>query len=425
MSANHPSLFDSFLFTLRQCVSNLACAPFFCFAILFYSFYSSWPYMEQLPDHLNIVAVDEDMTPLSRRLIHELKASPSVHVEFQAADQKEAERIMRQGGVSAILIIPPNFERDTVRDIPTALVLVSNGAFIVKARVSMSGAAGPLQEVVTAAIAGHLLEHGIPLDKLAQVKGRAPAFVLQPMFNTVNGYLNFTVPIVFVIIIQTVFIAGIGMLLNDWFWRRKYPYALALAMRSFPHFVAMYLPFFILAFLWTMYIEGASFAFHGVNAFRNVPATLAVAAVFSFAITSMAVMIAALCKRLRYIVQIIVPTSIPCVFLSGNLFPWQNFPEPILFFSKLLPSTPAAGAMLRASQAGATISEVVFPYLAHLLLLGMIFFTAAVLILRRYANDEQSLAQIKDLRDGIQNERLEKELTPKQLGKILGHVPDA
>ncbi len=81
--------------------------------------------------------------------------------------------------------------------------------------------------------------------------------------------------------------------------------------------------------------------------------------------------------------------------------------------------------MLRASQAGATISEVVFPYLAHLLLLGLIFFTAAVLILRRYANDEQALAQIKDLRDGIQNEKLEKELTPKQLGKILGNVPDA
>lgn len=34
-------------------------------------------------------------------------------------------------------------------------------------------------------------------------------------------------------------------------------------------------------------------------------------------------------------------------------------------------------------------------------------------------------AQIKDLRDGIQNEKLEKELTPKQLGKILGNVPDA
>lgn len=48
--------------------------------------------------------------------------------------------------------------------------------------------------------------------------------IVESMFNTVNGYLNFTVPIVFMIIFQTIFVCGIGMLMNDWFWKRKYPF---------------------------------------------------------------------------------------------------------------------------------------------------------------------------------------------------------
>lgn len=60
MSCKFPSLLKCFLFTLKQATTNLACAPFFCFAVFFYSFYYCWPYMEQLPDHLNVVAVDQD-----------------------------------------------------------------------------------------------------------------------------------------------------------------------------------------------------------------------------------------------------------------------------------------------------------------------------------------------------------------------------
>ena len=75
MSSKFPSLLKCFLFTLKQCTTNLACAPF-CFAIFFYSFYYCWPYMEQLPDHLNVVAVDQDNSALSRRLTQAMRASP-------------------------------------------------------------------------------------------------------------------------------------------------------------------------------------------------------------------------------------------------------------------------------------------------------------------------------------------------------------
>ena len=77
MNSKFPSLLKCFLFTLKQCTTNLACAPFFCFAIFFYSFYYCWPYMEQLPDHLNVVAVDQDNSALSRRLTQAMRLLPA------------------------------------------------------------------------------------------------------------------------------------------------------------------------------------------------------------------------------------------------------------------------------------------------------------------------------------------------------------
>ena len=71
---------------------------FFCFAIFFYSFYYCWPYMEQLPDHLNVVAVDQDNSALSRRLTQAMRASPSLQVTQQTTSLPEAENLMRKGG---------------------------------------------------------------------------------------------------------------------------------------------------------------------------------------------------------------------------------------------------------------------------------------------------------------------------------------
>jgi len=92
MNSKFPSLLKCFLFTLKQCTTNLACAPFFCFAIFFYSFYYCWPYMEQLPDHLNVVAVDQDNSALSRRLTQAMRASPSLQVTQQTTSLPEADQ---------------------------------------------------------------------------------------------------------------------------------------------------------------------------------------------------------------------------------------------------------------------------------------------------------------------------------------------
>ena len=89
-------------------------------------------------------------------------------------------------------------------------------------------------------------------------------------------------------------------------------------------------------------------------------------------------------------------------------------------FRMAFPHDRGAFAMLRVSQAGASLSGVAFPYLTHLLLLGATFLTGAYILIYKTQNDPQSLAEMEDLRNGIVDEKLAPELTPKQEKELTG-----
>lgn len=109
-----------FLQTLRECCTNLACAPFFLLALGFYSIYYCWPYRAQLPDHISGVIVDEDDSPLSRRLARALMATPRIAVKEVTNNRERAIQLMMAEQVITIIGIPPNFEKDAANGVATA-----------------------------------------------------------------------------------------------------------------------------------------------------------------------------------------------------------------------------------------------------------------------------------------------------------------
>lgn len=362
--------------TFKACLTNLACAPFFLVAVLFYAFYYCWPYMAQLPEHLDAVIADEDNSPLSRRLVQELLASPDYRIIATFQNRSLAIQQMKENNISSIIAIPPNFEKDILTGVPAAITLLANGAFIVKAKDSLNGSTEILERLAKNVIGMELLERGARYNPVMQ---KAPAFLVKSMYNTIAGYLSFAVAIVFVIIFQSIMLCGFSMLLNDWFSRETYPLALRMALRSPFCLLAMQAPVFIICIFWIYFVEGFAFAWQGINSFQNIPATIAVSLLFAWALTSLALLVALSFNKSRFAIHAIICSSLPCVFISGNLFPWQDIPLALRAFASLIPSTPGVDAMLRASQAGATITEI-FPYLIHLLLLGLLYFILAWLL---------------------------------------------
>lgn len=136
---------------------------------------------------------------------------------------------------------------------------------------------------------------------------------------------------------------------------------------------------FCFCLFWALAIEGIVFAIQGVNSCQNIPATLCVCVVFAATINSLGLLFGISLGPGHYVIQTAVSSSLPAVFLSGNLWPLQNFLVYMKAVSCLFPSTPGSVSMVRASQCGASIPEI-FPWLLHLLALAALYLCLALLM---------------------------------------------
>ena len=267
-----------FTTTFRQCCTNMACAPLFMAAVALYAVYYCWPYMAQLPDHIHCAIVDADGSAASRRLVMELRSTPDLNVLQVTQNRAEAVQAMKAGDVLAIVEIPPHFGRHVTAAVPTAITLTANGAYLVGGRMATAGASGPLEAAARKAVASWLAAQGAGASQLARMERQAPALVTVAAYNTISGYLNFAVPIVFVIVFQTLMCAGLGMLLNDWYMTTPRPAVLSAALASPVAMFCVQMPVFFICLFWTLFTEGPVFYLQGINSFQNIPGTVAMCA---------------------------------------------------------------------------------------------------------------------------------------------------
>lgn len=65
-------------------------------------------------EKMPVAVVDLDQTTISRRLIHEMQATPSVDIQLETNSYPEAREAMQQGKVYGIFVIPSDFYRKLV-----------------------------------------------------------------------------------------------------------------------------------------------------------------------------------------------------------------------------------------------------------------------------------------------------------------------
>jgi len=65
-------------------------------------------------ENMPVAVVDLDQTSISRRLIHEMQATPSVDIQLVTNSYPEARKAMQQGKIYGIFVIPDGFYRDLV-----------------------------------------------------------------------------------------------------------------------------------------------------------------------------------------------------------------------------------------------------------------------------------------------------------------------
>lgn len=168
---------------------------FVCFACIF----------RNSVDSLPVAVMDEDRTPLSRKLTAMVGETPAVQLTSAIQDMEEGMHLMRQGKIYAILQIPSGFEKAILGGRQTQLSFYNSGA-----NLSVNGLlARDVQTAVTTFSTGvqlQFLEAKGLSERQAMALARPVAFDKHVLFNPFVNYAYYLAPsmLVMMLLIFTV-----------------------------------------------------------------------------------------------------------------------------------------------------------------------------------------------------------------------------
>lgn len=126
-AAAHPGV----IATVRREVGRLTGQPIYGLLMLVFplaSFGLLWAiFSSRVPSELPIAIVDLDHSTLSRQLVRATDATRTMKVAFEPPDEPAAQRLIREGTVYAVVLIPRDLERE-VRRGETAVVVCQYNA---------------------------------------------------------------------------------------------------------------------------------------------------------------------------------------------------------------------------------------------------------------------------------------------------------
>ena len=376
-----PGFFAVLRDTLKNGIFNENTFAIFTGAVAFYLIFYGWPYSAEQVTKVPVVVTDLDGSDASRALIRDLSSAVKINVTDIVRSEADAKRLLQEDRINAAVLIPAGFESDIASGKGSSVGVYGNGAFPSQAHSVYAALASIVQERATLAAGRLMLAHGVPADVLARQTVAPPMIVTGDMFNRIGGYRVYMVPMVGVLIIQSVMLMGITMAAGGWIAARRREAFVREAMGSAKGFAAMLAAFFLLTLFWVFYAEGFYFGFMEFGSFGNPGATLLLGTLYAMAVAAFSLFITFALGSNHQSTPLVILTSAPCVFLAGCIYPAWNFAPWALWASKLFPSTAGINGLLAASQNGAALASVI-PWALHLLALIALYGAGAYALAR-------------------------------------------
>jgi len=354
----------------------------FVAAVPVYSFFYPLPYSTQSVRQVPLVVVDLDASPMSRDVVSQLSAVPSVRIAGNASTVGEASGDLAAGRIAGIVLVPENFERDAARGTPTAVTVFGTGAYPVQDKAVLGSVGAVVQGVAGGVTAARMAHQGAPAAALLQSARAGPAFIDQPLYNLARGYGSYVVVAVGILIVQQVMLMAIASLVGTWFEQRAGTLFGAPAP-GLSAGVGTLFGFALFVFLSLLYFIGFVFWFQDYPRGGNFAGALAFAALTALTIASLGIALGAWFADRERAFQVLLATSVPFVFMCGIVFPREAMPAPVNALAMLIPTTPGIFGFVKLNQIGASWSEIRPEFLNMTALLLLYAALAALAVHRR------------------------------------------
>lgn len=377
-----------FLQTIRHAIFSHDSFMVFAIASLFYLVFYALPYDNQIIVKIPTAIVDMDQSRTSQDFTDKLRSAAVIDTVLETADFSQAREAFRRSEADVIVVIGENFSREILRGEQTVVTVFSNGAVPVKGRaVSAAVLALVTQENMVSA-ASRLVAQGLNPILVKQMAMAPSPFTSQDLYNNISGYGYYTVPMVAIVIVQAVMLFGTGIALGGWLSAAKPPEFFKAAMTSPAQFLYVALGFLAIALFWSFFIESFGLALLTMPTLINPPAVIIAILLFTVSLTALAIFLTLWMNTNRYAAGLVL-ASAPSVFLSGLVYPMENFAFWTLPFAWVIPTTPACQAIVLASQEGASIADIA-PMLSASAAQAIVYSVLAYLMLKKRIAERQT-----------------------------------
>ena len=340
-----------------------------------------------MPTDLPIAVVDNDNTPLSRKVINMIEASPETAVRYKITSTYEGERLIRQGAAGAMVIIPANFERDILGMTPTSIGVYISGANILENGLISKGLQTTIATFSTGLKIQILSKQGISEN---QAIAQAMPIMLDRhiLFNPYTNYSYYLLPsfmpmmILIFTVLSTIFAIGSELKYStagEWLSTAQGSISVALAGKLTP----------TLAFMTTMaaVMSILLFEFVGVPLQGNIWILIVSCFMFILSYIAVAIFIIAITADMRLAMSLGGGYSVMAFSLSGLTFPAMAMHKTMQWFGHLFPFTYFTEIIIDQALRGAPIGNSL-TQLSYMMIFLLLPITTARR-LKRIINDKK------------------------------------
>lgn len=359
--------------------------------VIVYCFFYPLPYSPEVVRAVPVIIADNDASPLSRKIERDLDATQAVRVVGVTSSVDAAIAPLQRGEIGGIVALPRDFYRDVLRGTPTGVTVMANGGYIVVDGTILETTAQVIAEAAAPALAAKLVRSNVPPATVMRIAHSGPAFIKQPLFNTVQGYASYVVPASMGLIVHQLLIIGICVVIGGWVEGGRWAIASREGTLSFGAFAGMLAGFSVFVFAAAMFWIGFVFWYHDLPRAANLFGAIVFGALYALAVASLGIALGCWMGVRERPLQVIASVSIPLLFLSGFAFPVESISRPLVWFSHLLPSTPGIQGFIKLNQMGATWSEA-RPQVINLVLLVLLYTGVAWWAASRRARGPRAIA---------------------------------
>jgi len=329
------------------------------------------------PRHLPTLIDVADEGPLSRAILSGMQNSGYFDFIGPVGGTAAGEAALRTGEANFVVVIPPDFERDTIRG-RNPQILVSADASDPSA---VSGAAAALSGIVQVAVAETFQ------GALRGLAGGAPPFsiVVHREYNPEGRTSTNIVPGLLAIILSMTMVMITAVAIVKETERGTMEMLIATPVRPLEVMLGKILPYVVVGYVQTIVFVSAAAVIFRVPFDGSILAFFLGFNLFILVNLALGFLISTAARSQMQAMQLSFFTILPSILLSGFMFPFAGMPQWAQWLGTAVPATHFLRVVRKVMLKGAGVADVGGEYLSLIVILVVV--SAAAMLRYRQTLD--------------------------------------